>query len=55
MAVLADHLDTADMLLERIDEIEQEVDGMLEGWKKVEWSGKNIKDACEQLLEERVG
>jgi len=55
VAILADHLDTADMLLERIDEIEREVDSMLEGWRKVERSGKNIKEACEQLLEERVG
>ena len=55
VAILAVHLDTADTLLERIDQIELEVDNMLEGWKSVERSGKNIKDACEQLLEERVG
>ncbi|KAL4078302.1 Sec34-like family-domain-containing protein [Scleroderma yunnanense] len=53
VAIIAEHLDTADMLLERINEIERNVDGMLEGWRNVERSGKNIKDACEQLLEER--
>ncbi|KAG1715625.1 hypothetical protein ID866_1549 [Astraeus odoratus] len=54
VAMLAGHLDTADILLERVDEVEREVDGMLEGWKSVEQSGRNIKDACERLLQERV-
>ncbi|KAI6157888.1 Sec34-like family-domain-containing protein [Pisolithus tinctorius] len=53
VAMVAGHLDTAGMLLERIDEVEQEVDGMLEGWRTVEQSGRNIKGACERLLQER--
>ncbi|KAI6040227.1 Sec34-like family-domain-containing protein [Pisolithus marmoratus] len=53
VAMVAGHLDTAGMLLERIDEVEQGVDGMLEGWRSVEESGRNIKDACERLLQER--
>jgi len=35
--------------------VEKEVDDMLEGWRGVEESGKSLKDACERLLEERVG
>ncbi|KAI6121799.1 Sec34-like family-domain-containing protein [Pisolithus sp. B1] len=53
VAMVAGHLDTTGMLLERIDEVEQEVDGMLDGWRSVEQSGRNIKDACERLLQER--
>lgn len=53
VAMVAGHLDTTGMLLERIDEVEQEVDGMLDGWRSVEQSGRNIKDACERLLKER--
>jgi hypothetical protein len=40
--------------VERIDEINGEVEGMLEGWKGVEEGGRSLKDACERLLEERV-
>lgn len=28
---------------------------MLQGWRSVEEGGKSLKDACEELLEERVG
>lgn len=55
VAMVAGHLDTAGMLLERIDEVEQDVDRMLEGWRTVEQSGRNIKGACERLLQERDG
>jgi hypothetical protein len=40
--------------VERIDEINTEVDRMLEEWRSVEEGGKSLKDACQKLLEERV-
>lgn len=54
VASVAEHLDTCDRLVERIDEINTEVDGMMEGWTAVEEGGKSLKEACERLLEERV-
>ena len=54
VASVSEHLDTCDLLINRIDEVEKEVDDMLEGWRGVEESGKSLKDACERLLEERV-
>ncbi|KAH0828023.1 Sec34-like family-domain-containing protein [Lanmaoa asiatica] len=53
VAMVAEHLGTADMLLERLDEVEKEVDSMLEGWRGVEEGGRSLKDACERLLEDR--
>lgn len=52
--MVAEHLETAEMLLERLDEVEKEVDSMLEGWRGVEEGGRSLKDACERLLEDRV-
>ncbi|KAF8513130.1 Sec34-like family-domain-containing protein [Hysterangium stoloniferum] len=40
-------------LLETIDDVESEVDGMLYEWMRVEEGGSSLKDACERLLEER--
>ena len=40
--------------MEKIDEVDGEVEGMLEGWRGVEEGGRSLKDACERLLEERV-
>lgn len=54
MAVVAEHLATADMLIERLDEVEKEVDSMLKEWRGVEESGRSLKGACERLLEDRV-
>jgi len=54
VASVSEHLDTCNRLVERIDEVDSEVDGMLEGWRGVEEGGKSLKDACERLLEERV-
>ena len=54
LANVAEHLETCDRLVEWIDEIDGEVDRMLDGWRSVEEGGKSLKDACEQLLEERV-
>ncbi|KAG1751418.1 Sec34-like family-domain-containing protein [Suillus paluster] len=53
VAMVSEHLNTADTLIERIDEVDREVGGLLEGWRSVEEGGKNLKDACERLLEER--
>lgn len=54
VAMVTGHLDTTEMLLQHVNEVEREVDGMLEGWRTVEQSGRSIKDACERLLQERV-
>lgn len=54
LASVASHLETCDALVQRINEIDQEVEGMLQGWRSVEEGGKSLKDACEELLEERV-
>jgi hypothetical protein len=54
VANVSEHLDTCDQIVERIDEVDREVAGMLEGWRSVEEGGKSLKDACEKLLEERV-
>ena len=54
VANVSEHLSTCDLLLERIDEVDTEVDRMLEEWRSVEEGGKSLKDACEKLLEERV-
>jgi len=54
VASLEEHLQACDLLVDRIDEINKEVDGMMEGWKGVEEGGKSLKGACERLLEERV-
>lgn len=55
VANVSEHLSTCDLLVERIDEVDTEVDRMLEEWRSVEEGGKSLKDACEKLLEERVG
>ncbi|KAM5533738.1 hypothetical protein V8D89_012611 [Ganoderma adspersum] len=53
LGTVSDHLETCDRLAQRIDEIDREVDDMLSGWRSVEESGRSLKDACEQLLQER--
>jgi hypothetical protein len=44
--------------VEKIDKVNGEVEGMLEGWGGggggIEEGGRSLKDACERLLEERV-
>lgn len=51
---VSEHLETCDRLIQRIDEVDTAVDGMLDEWRLVEEGGKSLKGACEQLLEERV-
>ncbi|KAL0957026.1 hypothetical protein HGRIS_003127 [Hohenbuehelia grisea] len=53
IASVAGHLDACDELVERIEEIDSQVESMLDGWRGVEEGGKSLKDACERLLEER--
>ncbi|KAL6301269.1 Sec34-like family-domain-containing protein [Sparassis latifolia] len=53
LAGVAEHLDTCDGLVQRIDEVDQALETMLQEWRSVEDGGKSLKDACEQLLEER--
>ena len=48
------HLDTCDELLDDVDEVKHDVDTMLEHWRAVESGGKSLKDASEELLDERV-
>ncbi len=54
LTTVAEHLESCDQLLQRIDQVDSELEGMLGGWKSVEEGGKSLKDACEELLEERV-
>jgi hypothetical protein len=54
LASLRDQLGVCDLLLNRIEEVENEVGRMLEGWRGVEEGGKSLQGACERLLEERV-
>lgn len=51
---VVDHLETCDKLIQHIDQVDSEVDGMLDGWRGVEAGGKSLKNASEQLLEERA-
>ncbi|KAG6873047.1 hypothetical protein C0995_003804 [Termitomyces sp. Mi166 len=53
VANVSEHLNACDLLVEKINLVDQEVDGMLEGWRGVEEGGKSLKDACQKLLEER--
>lgn len=41
-------------LVERIEEIDEEVVGMRKGWESVEEGGRSLQEACQRLLEERV-
>lgn len=38
----------------RIEEVDEEVEGMLKGWRSVEEGGRSLQEACQRLLEERV-
>ncbi|EIN11167.1 Sec34-domain-containing protein [Punctularia strigosozonata HHB-11173 SS5] len=50
---VSSHLATCEELAHKIDEVDGDISGMLEHWKLVEDGGKNLKEACERLLEER--
>jgi hypothetical protein len=55
LASLGDQLGVCDLLLNRIEEVENEVGHMLEEWRGVE-GGTSLQGACErlQVLEENV-
>ncbi|KAH8119149.1 Sec34-domain-containing protein [Phellopilus nigrolimitatus] len=53
LGTVVKHLETCDGLVGSVDDVQREVDGMLDGWRSVEAGGKSLKDACEQLLDER--
>ncbi|ETW83521.1 hypothetical protein HETIRDRAFT_46903, partial [Heterobasidion irregulare TC 32-1] len=53
LAALARHLDLCDRLVERGEEVDQEITRMMEEWKRVEDGGESMKEECERLLEER--
>ncbi|KAI0044273.1 Sec34-domain-containing protein [Auriscalpium vulgare] len=50
---VSEHLEMCDRLVDRIEQVDREVDGMLEGWRSVEEGGKSLQDASHKLLEER--
>lgn len=41
-------------LVSRVDQVDAEVASMLDKWKSVEEGGKNLQDASQKLLDERV-
>ena len=48
------HLSECAFLADGVDGVDREVGEMLESWRSVESGGRNLKDACEALLDERV-
>jgi hypothetical protein len=54
VARVTEHLEACDTLIEKIDGVDKEVEGMLDGLRSVETGGRSLKNACEKLLEERV-
>ena len=54
LAVVEKHLTTCEDLAESVESVHSNIDEMLDGWRSVEAGGRNLKDACEQLLDERV-
>jgi hypothetical protein len=54
LARVSAHLDTCAALVHAVDVVDGKVNGMLGEWEAVERGGKNLEDACEKLLRERV-
>ncbi|KAI0292705.1 Sec34-like family-domain-containing protein [Multifurca ochricompacta] len=50
---VTEHLNMCDRLVGRIDQVDAEVAGMLDGWTSVEEGGKSLQDASQKLLDER--
>ncbi|KAF9011857.1 Sec34-domain-containing protein [Cyathus striatus] len=50
---VSEHLENCQLIVQKIDEIESELDKMMGEWTSVEESGRTLKEACERLLEER--
>ncbi|KAF8647847.1 hypothetical protein AX16_006515 [Volvariella volvacea WC 439] len=53
VAGVKEYLEVCDMLVDRIESVEGELESMMIEWTSVEESGKSLKGACERLLEER--
>ncbi|KAG7092186.1 hypothetical protein E1B28_008555 [Marasmius oreades] len=53
VSMVAHHLDTCDYLVQGVETVEREVESMLKEWKAVEDGGKNLKESCERVLDER--
>ncbi|OBZ70966.1 Guanine nucleotide-binding protein subunit alpha [Grifola frondosa] len=47
---VSEHLETCDRLVQRIDEVDSEVEGMLQGWRSVEEGGKVSKMRASNCL-----
>lgn len=54
LSTVEGHLTTCDDLSNDLNSVFSEVDDMLSGWTAVEAGGRNMKEACELLLGERV-
>ncbi|KAI0266947.1 Sec34-like family-domain-containing protein [Gloeopeniophorella convolvens] len=50
---VSEHLDMCDKLVNRVDQIDADLTGMLDGWRSVEEGGKSLQDASQKLLNER--
>jgi len=55
LSLVSKHLNKCDDLLADVDEMDNELRGMLAAWRGVEEGGRSLKGASEQLLEEKVG
>lgn len=53
--MVSKHLNKCDELLADVDEMDNELQGMLAAWRGVEEGGRSLKGASEQLLEEKAG
>lgn len=54
LSTLDRHLGTCEDLMEGVSTVSSDVDSMLDGWRSVEAGGRSMKEACEELLDERV-
>ena len=54
LAKVEGHLHKCDDLKTDLDAVFSDIDDMLDGWRVVEAGGRSLKEACEQLLAERV-
>ncbi|KAL5523735.1 hypothetical protein ACEPAG_7908 [Sanghuangporus baumii] len=53
LATLDKRLSTCHDLVEGVRSVSMDVDDMLDGWRSVESGGRSLKEACEELLDER--
>ena len=54
LSTVSSHIDTCDGLMERVDDVHRDLEDMLRSWTRVEEGGMSLKEACEELLDERV-